>query len=157
MSLFYTVGLPRSGKTTYCQGWIRLRGERPRVMVSGDDFRTALHGKEYLPLAESFVFAAMDCAIRALLCTHDVIIDETSTSEQTILRWLRIDHLAQPIFMDVNEGECIRRARAGNQEYLVAPIKRMAVQMRLLKKDYEKIIQKLWKIVLKRQQQDVSI
>ncbi len=101
--LYFTVGLPRSGKSTYCDKWIHgdkvmnhmentffayvYMVDKPRVIVAGDDFRAALHGQAYQYESECMVFAAMDVATRALLLRNfDVIIDETCTTEQTLYR-----------------------------------------------------------------------
>ena len=52
------------------------------------------------------MFAAMDMATRALLLSgHDVLIDETSTTEQSLLRYFRID---------INESEAARSFRLSN-------------------------------------------
>jgi predicted kinase len=135
--LTFTIGLPRSGKSTFAQDWVRRPNlemdqpsnfvvVRPRVIVSGDAFRLALHGQAYESLAESFVFAAMDTATRALLDSgHDVIVDETSTTENTILRYLRIDIDAEPIWIDTSLHVCLRRAIDTNRPYLIKPIHRM--------------------------------
>lgn len=144
--LYATVGLPRSGKSTYADKWVLgdelpPRGdefdiftvrklERPRVIVAGDDFRTALHGKEYLLEAEAQVFATMDVAIRALLARgFDVIIDETCTTEDTLSRYLRLDLNFTPVFIDTPAEVCVERALATGKDYLVLPIQNMARQL----------------------------
>jgi hypothetical protein len=125
-NLYFTVGLPQSGKSTYCDQWVRQPGRQhrltrsswgfsqtvpgpslshpkgncgrslsPRVVIAGDDFRKALYGRSYRIEAEATVFAMMDVATRALLDRgFDVIIDETCTTEQTLLRYLRLDRAA---------------------------------------------------------------
>lgn len=151
--LFFFIGLPRSGKTTRAKEWLRgdplpVRGDdydifqaytvgRPRVVVSGDDFRKAVHGHSYIAEAEGLVFAHMDVAIKALLLGgFDVLVDETSTTESTIMRYLRADIDATPIWMDTPVEECVRRAMATGKEYLVGPIHRIARQMEELRKGW---------------------
>ncbi len=72
-TLHFTIGLPRGGKSTFCDIWVReakrcihephwsdpdsgpivLENDlRSRVVISGDDFRLALHGHKYVPEAE---------------------------------------------------------------------------------------------------------
>lgn len=183
--LFYCVGLPRSGKSGVCDAWVSLacasidgpgadpRGvpswprsvakglherhgvQNPRVVVAGDDFRTALHGKTYLPEAEGLVFAAMDVATRALLARgFDVIVDETCTTEATLLRYLRIDPGATPVFLFACERECVDRARATGKDYLVGPIRRMAAQLRQLLAGWDATHARLLGQVAARRDQD---
>lgn len=75
--LLYTVGLPRSGKSTCCALWLHQHDDRPgtraaRVVLSADDFRLALHGQPFVPSAEPFIHAAVKLAAEALLLSgHD--------------------------------------------------------------------------------------
>ena len=98
--LYFTVGLPGSGKSTLLNNLVReTTKERPSVIISGDDLRIALHGSEYIPRAESMMFSVMDITILALLERgFDVYVDETSTSKPTLMRYLRLDSEASPIF-----------------------------------------------------------
>lgn len=144
--LYGLVGLPRSGKSTVANEWVKgdkVRNpnghgffpycyviDRPRVIVGGDDFRVALYGQEYNLNGEASVFAAMDVAVRALLARgFDVIIDETCTTEDTLSRYLRLDLDFTPIFIDTPEEVCVERAIATNKPFLVAPIRNMARQL----------------------------
>ena len=128
--LSFLIGPPRSGKSTFAKAWIRQGrpNEPPRVVLCGDHFRTALHGQTYQAAAEGFVFACIDVAAKAMfLGGYDVLIDETSSTEQTIKRYLRIDSRASPIFIDYTVAECLERARETNKGYLVGPILRKAI------------------------------
>lgn len=171
--LFFTVGLPRSGKSRWCDDWVRqsivnplwdlpdgpvAEPKRPGVIVCGDDFRHAVHGGEYRVEAEGTVFAAMDVAVRALLRRgFDVIIDETCTTEATLLRYLRIDPDATPVFIDTPEEECLRRAFEEDREYLAGPIRRMAGQLRKLREDWDATVARLRRYVLMREVHDVPV
>jgi hypothetical protein len=105
----------------------------------------------YLPEAEAYVFAAMDTAARALLRRgFDVIMDETCTTERTLLRYLSIDIEAQPIWIETSAEVCKARAIAGGKEYLLGPIGRMEKQVRLLKDGYDEIRKRLVEYVLMR-------
>jgi hypothetical protein len=115
-----------------------------------------LHGQAYIAEAEGSVFAAMDVATRALLLSgFDVIIDETSTTETTILRYLKIDPNAVPVFIDGTEEECIQRALATDKPYLVEPIKRMGKQLQKLTADWPGTWKRLCEYVAMRQQHDL--
>lgn len=130
--LYFTMGLPKSGKSTYCNEWVlnQSPANNPRVVISGDDFRAAITGREFQAESENLVFATMDTAIRALLNRgFDVIVDETSSTPETLRRYFRIDRLAIAVIFDTSEDVCILRAINDRQEYLIPHIKRIARQM----------------------------
>jgi hypothetical protein len=179
--LYFTVGLPQSGKSTFCNNWVNgtlgvtdvfavtsvtmsLSGkvwsgpQRPRVVVGGDDFRHAVTGREFEAKSEAFVFAAMDAACHALLDRgFDVMVDDTATTEQTVERYLRIDPDAQSVFIDVDWKECISRAAQNNRQYLIATIHRQKDQLADLKADWPTTFARLKSKVEARSGQDVSI
>ncbi len=154
--LFFMVGLPRSGKTVIADEWVRSwkHGENPRVIIGGDDYRTAIHGEIYRKEAEGTVFAMMDVSVRAQLDRgHDVLIDETCTTEATLLRYLRLDIDATPIFVDTCMEVCIDRAE--DKPYLVKPIQRMAAQKGQLMAKWDETVARLRKYLVSRMSQDV--
>jgi hypothetical protein len=175
--LFFTIGLPRSGKTDYCNRWVEeghwtwhakqgkgsteftIQIINARVVVGGDDFRTAIYGREFQAEAEGLTFATMDVAIRALLSRgHDVIIDETSTTKETIKRWLRIDIEAKPVYIPCSVEECKKRALTTGKPYLIPAIERMSKQLEeILLFGIENTINELKGEVLSRREQDVSV
>ncbi|GAF94425.1 unnamed protein product, partial [marine sediment metagenome] len=57
--LILTVGLPRSGKTT----WARKQGI---PMVNPDSIRLALHGKAFIEEAEPMIWTIAKYMVRAL-------------------------------------------------------------------------------------------
>lgn len=125
-TLYFTIGLPRSGKSTYANEWVK---EKPmRVVVCGDDIRFALHGKRFEPLAESMVNAIKLTMIRALLNRgFDVLVDGTHTTRHSIKQLLEIDRYAIGL-LDTNvptAEECIQRAKDTGQEDLIPVIHRM--------------------------------
>jgi predicted kinase len=166
--LFYTIGLPQSGKSSAANAWVREayqregdlvvgpQIERPRVIVSGDDFRQATYQAEYWRQGESLVFALMDASVRALLSRgFDVLIDETSTTEQTLLRYYLIDFNAQAILIDTPEEVCAQRAIANGKDFLVQPIRQMARQKAALLKDWPAAIERVKAHILTRYPNDV--
>lgn len=131
---------------------------KPRAIVAGDDFRHAIHGREYLVEAEGLVFASMDIAARALLRRgFDVIIDETCTTQSTLLRYLKIDINAFPIFIDTPAEVCAARAVAAGRDYLLGPISRMDAQLRALRADWDNIVAKLKEYIELRKGNDVAV
>lgn len=166
--LFFLVKLPQSGGSSFGNAWAReapyFEGDwtdppqvsRPRVVLGGDDFRIGVHGMEYLRTSEGLVFATLDAAARALLSRgFDVLIDETSTTPETLLRYLLIDINAQPILIDTPEEECVRRALASGKNYLVEPIRQMARQKEELLKDWPAALERVRRRILERYPNDV--
>lgn len=181
-ALFFCIGLPRSGKSTFCNKWVLDAeldtdtdyltdgdGEEhrftvtngvkyPRVVIGGDDFRVALYGRHFQAEAEGTVFSAMDIATRALVNRgFHCIIDETSTTEQTLMRYLRIDMDATPVWIDTPVEECKRRAVETGKPYLVGPIDRLHKQMTHLKENWDTIWNRCRNQVLYRKTQDIAV
>ena len=120
--LTLTVGLPRSGKTT----WVLRHTNSP--IVSPDAVRLALHGQRFAAPAEEFVWACCRVMVRALfLAGHNhVIVDATNVTEKRRREWespewkVELEHLFTPA------AECIRRARAESDADIIPVIERMA-------------------------------
>ena len=118
--LCMTVGLPRSGKTTWAK-------EQGLPIVNPDSIRLALHGHRYLQLAEPFVWAIARVMVQALfLAGHtEVILDATNTTQARRDEWKGPWSRAYQI-IDTTEEECIQRAQEENDEYIIPVIQRMA-------------------------------
>lgn len=168
--LYFTVGLPHSGKSTFANEWAKQAGmdvvkrddiyyiQRPRVVIAGDDFRWALTGHEYLPHAESHVFSVMDTAALAHLRRgYDVLIDETSTSKPTLMRYLRLDPNAKPLFMEATPEICKERARKNGRDYLVRVIARLAPRLVSLQNDWATIRADLLSQIEHRMSEDIAV
>ncbi len=144
-SLYFTIGLPRSGKSTWARAWLqgtadiannRFTRDFPtplelsridsvkRIIVTPDAFRLAL-GHRYNWYAEPVVFAHVQIAIRALVQDYDVLVDDTHTSIESITRILEVDPNANYVFVDTPLDVCIERAIATNQGDLVGVMARM--------------------------------
>lgn len=155
--LYYLIGPPRGSKTTFSRQWEKEKTtpDEKRVVLSGDSFRKGVHGQIYIGEAEFFVFACMDAATRALLNDgYTVLIDETSSTLNTIERYLRIDIDAQPIWINTDENTCILRAINLKQDYLVPAIRRVSQQINELKIDFDKKIEKIKQKILERKKID---
>ena len=127
--VYLTVGLPRSGKST----WAKEQGV---PIVNRDSIRLALHGQAYLSNAESMVTAIEDYMFKSLLLAgHDIIIiDATHLKEKYKKRWeyLLKDMYADPeqwvireVHFHTSKEECIQRAKADGREDLIPIIERM--------------------------------
>jgi predicted kinase len=120
-TLILTVGLPRSGKST----WAKQQGH---PVVSPDAIRLALHGQAFVPSAEGFVWAIAHGMVAALfLAGHDVVIlDACNTSKKRRDEWKSKEW--QRIFQvfDASMLECQHRAMIQDRTDLIAVINRMA-------------------------------
>lgn len=151
--LYFCIGCPRSGKSTYCKKWVDEKTETTKkVIVNVDEIRLSLHGNRYEPLAETIVFAITHVMIRALLNQgFDVIVDETNTTEISIQRLLEIDANARPILIDTPPEECKKRAIETNQSDLIPVIDRIYENICEIKKvGVEAFIKKIVEKINKR-------
>ncbi len=146
-NLLFTIGPPRSGKSTYCTNWAN---EAPnRAIVCADSIRQAL-GFEFCQKNETLVQGTKDLMIRALLNSgQDVIVDGTHSTIRSIQRMFVIDKKATVLwfpsfayygiiggesFEDVCNkqrerqnylDELIKRGRETKGEYIVPIIERI--------------------------------
>lgn len=119
--LILTVGLPRSGKTT----WAR---EQKLPIVNPDSIRLALHGQRFQSLAEPMVWAIALIMVRALFMSgHDsVIVDATNVSRKRRDFWKSGDWELSFVRICTSEAACIKRAMDVNDTVIVPVIERMA-------------------------------
>ena len=80
--LWMTVGLPRSGKSTWAVS-------QTFPIVNPDSIRLALHGQPFIGSAEPFVWAIAKCMVEALFIAghRNVILDATNTTRQRRDQW----------------------------------------------------------------------
>lgn len=117
-TLYVTVGLPRSGKST----WAR---QQLVPIVNPDSIRLALHGQRFYPPAEQFVWAMTSLMVRALFTAgHDkVILDATNTTKSRRDKWLSTEWKTCYVLFSIEKEECIQRA--GDDIELIGVIERM--------------------------------
>lgn len=84
--LIVTVGLPRSGKSTWVE---ELRRRNGWPVVSTDAIRLVIHGHRYLASAEPHVWAAAKTMVPALfLAGHElVVLDACNTTAAQRAQW----------------------------------------------------------------------
>lgn len=146
--LYFLIGLPRSGKSTFAQKWLNQeidivdnslfitksknfmthRIYTPRTIVCADDIRLSL-GHRWNGHIEPFVNAIKLTMIKTLLYKHDVLVDGTHTTTKSILELLNIDRDALPFVIYTNPQICKQRAKETNQEDLYPIIDRMYFQL----------------------------
>lgn len=126
-TLILTVGLPRSGKST----WANSTG---LPMVNPDSIRLAFHGQAHLPSAEPMVWTMAKYMVKSLfIAGHDqVIMDATSLDLKRIDEWHSRDWHIQFALFNAPPEVCIERAIAGKRDDLVPVIRRMATRLSTL-------------------------
>jgi predicted kinase len=125
--LILTVGLPRSGKST----WAR---QQNLPMVNPDSIRLALYGQAFIIDAEDMVWTIAKYMVKSLfLAGHEtVILDATNTTEKRRDFWVSEKWLCKYKLFDTNEEECIKRARESNQLALIPVIQNMNNKFEIL-------------------------
>jgi len=120
-TLMMTVGLPRSGKST----WASTMGY---PIVCPDAIRLALHGRPFIPEAEPMVWTIARLMVRALFnAGHEtVILDATNTTKARRDEWLSDQWQRQWVVFSTGLDECLSRAVASGRTDLIPVIERMA-------------------------------
>ena len=121
MTLIMTVGLPRSGKST----WAKAQG---LPVVNPDSIRLVLHGTPFLASAEPMVWSIAETMVHALfLAGHEkVILDATNLNLSLRNRWQGKPWTIALQIFDATKEQCIARAKESHTEYLIPIIERMA-------------------------------
>jgi predicted kinase len=121
--LIITVGLPRSGKSTWA-----IKSGHP--IVNRNAIRLALHGEPYIQKAKAMVTAIEEYMVESLFIAgnNTVVVDATHTTEKRRKRWLdlyegKID-IEIKVF-DTSAKECTRRALENMRTDLIPVIERM--------------------------------
>ena len=129
--LVYMVGLPYSGKTTVCREIYRPKGF---AVVCPDQFRFAIHGQRFITSAEGFVWATVYAAVDALRAWgQDVVIDATNVSQKRRDPWASRGGEAHILW--TSKEQCLARASAMNDMYIMPVIERMATEWDLVPED----------------------
>jgi predicted kinase len=136
-TLLCTVGLPRSGKTTWARAFSQ---QHACPIVNPDSIRLAMHGQRFAPQAERFVWATAHAMVGALfLAGHDhVIVDATNTTRKRRDEWMSKEWRTAFVVIAADEATCIERA-AGDEE-IIPVIRRMASQWEPLGPDENAVI-----------------
>jgi hypothetical protein len=147
-NLYFTIGLPRSGKSTECKSWLNYQAEiihnkkvgrfhdmchyipdnMPRVVVTPDHWRLAL-GHRYNWFVEPIVFSHVQIAIKALIADYDVLVDDTHTTIESLKRIYECSPNAIGVPMGTTAEICKERAIKTGQPDLCIVIDRMSINM----------------------------
>jgi len=119
-TLILTVGLPRSGKTT----WAKAQG---CPIVNPDSIRWALYGQRYFLGGEKHVWAIARTMVEALFLAGNgvVILDATSITLKRRMDWIGSWEIATKT-IDTPADVCIQRALINDDTEIVPVIERMA-------------------------------
>ncbi len=118
--LILTVGLPRSGKST----WSRKQGN---PIVNPDSIRLALYGQSFIEDAEPMIWCIAKYMVKALfLAGHNkVILDATNLTKKGRAFWESREWTRQFKFFNASKEECIKRAILDNRRDLLLIIVKM--------------------------------
>lgn len=150
-TLIVTVGLPRSGKST----WSREYGKLHSIpVISGDAIRLAIHGTAFQYDAEELMYTMGMYMIKTLFHTGYTCIISDDCHYSRKLRQTRESTWYEPwattplwktrykVFTTPAE-ECIRRAYATDKPYLVDVIKNISNRFEPLQED--ELLYEEWK------------
>jgi predicted kinase len=129
-TLIMTVGLPRSGKST----WARNNNF---PMVNPDSIRLAVHGQDFVKDAEKMIWTMAHYMVKALfIAGHDkVILDATNTTFTQRESWRSPLWTRTYEIFSASPSTCIDRAKKDQREDLVPIIKHMAEQFEPVEDD----------------------
>lgn len=124
-------GLPCSGKSTKAK---ELSESASAPIVSRDAIRLAVHGQPYIESAEPLVDTFKRYAILSLVYAghRTIIVDECNVDRfkakkyiSNIFKSTKIKLRIVDVVVDTSKEECIKRAGACGQDYLVPVIEKM--------------------------------
>jgi len=121
--LIMTIGLPRSGKST----WARHQNH---PIVNPDSIRLALHGQKFIGESEPMVWVMAKYMVQSLfLAGHDIVIlDATNTTKKRRDEWIDKMWVREFIFIPTLSHVCLDRATAEGDEHIIPIIIKMAEQ-----------------------------
>lgn len=122
-TLILTVGLPRSGKST----WARSQGF---PIVCPDEIRKALHGQRFAKEAEPFVWAIAKVMVTALFASghRAVIVDATHIKKAWRDTWKDPRWINKFEVICVDQEEAVRRAKVLGDLEIIPIIEKMAAE-----------------------------
>lgn len=120
-TLTLTVGLPRSGKST----WAKASGY---PVVNPDSIRLVLHGQPFLPEREPEVWRLTRLMVEALFQAghQTVVLDATNVTRKRRDAWRSDNWRVRFVVFPADKWTCQARAVMTNQDYLLPVIDRMA-------------------------------
>lgn len=119
-TLLMTVGLPRSGKST----WALKQGY---PIVNPDSIRLAIHGQPFIIESEPLVWVIAKYMVNALfIAGHDIVIlDATNTTKARRDEWKSKKWNRKIMVFNTSCNVCVKRAKKTNTTYLIPIINSM--------------------------------
>lgn len=129
--LIMPVGLPRSGKSTWCKS-------TGFPMVNPDSIRIALHGEKFIGSAEPMVWVMARYMVKSLFeAGHDtVILDATNITKARRDEWISKSWVREFHFVPTISQICMDRAIEEGSEYLIPIIIKMSEQFEPVGDEY---------------------
>ncbi len=126
-TLIATIGLPRSGKTTFCQSMTDY------PVVNPDAIRMALGCYPFKAEREAEVWKHVKVFVDSLFAYgHDtVVLDATNCTALSHAKWTSDKYETIWVHIDTPILTCLNRANASGQLYLLPVIERMAANLSL--------------------------
>jgi predicted kinase len=133
-TLLLTVGLPRSGKSSWAKA-------TSHPIVNPDAMRLAVHDTAFIKDSERIVWTMVHYMVKALfIAGHEtVILDATNTTRKRRDDWKSDLWVRKYRIFDTSAEECVRRCAVGNSNRpdLIPIIARMA-------ENYEPVAEDEW-------------
>lgn len=128
--LICTVGLPRSGKSTWAKS-------QSYPIVNPDAIRIAIHGQRYVAEAEPFVWATAKAMVSALFhAGHSVVVlDACNNTRKRRDEWRSKEWDIVFKVIPADALTCFERAKAEGDEAIMTVIERMASEREPLAED----------------------
>lgn len=119
--LIATVGLPRSGKSTWAKS-------QAYPIVNPDSVRLAIHGQRFIGSAEPYVWATVKAMVRSLfLSGHQIVIlDACNNTQKRRDEWISSEWATYFKVIDTSTDVCFDRAATENDQAIISVIERMA-------------------------------
>ena len=129
--LFLLVGLPASGKSTFCESF---KNSKNTVILSSDLIRKELFGNEECQKNNQLVFKTLHKRVEeALKNGKDVVYDATSLTKKlraNIVSTFRDDaSKIICVYFDVSLKECIKRNKKRDKKVPIKIMKNMAKRL----------------------------
>ena len=123
--LIVMVGLSNSGKSTWTHS---LSEEFSIPIVEPDSIRMAIHGQEYLPSAEPYIWLTAHTMVDSLFLTGytAVILDSTQTQGRFRREWMSKKWNTVFIHASTPMEVCLERAEKDGRLHLLPVIRNMA-------------------------------
>lgn len=147
-NIFYTIGMPRSGKTTFAkwfakhwadvrllvdrtyQDWMTIPADKPMVLIDEDTIRRVVTGQRFAAGSEELVRTMKHAMIKTLVEDGNrVIVADTHSRPESFWPLYKIDNNALGFYLESTVNICQFRADQAGYNDLIKPIKRIGANL----------------------------